>query len=358
MNTSQLGSQNFGRIRSRLKSAPNRESSLVDNPVRSERTAPVDTAPQVGQLKQLPKLSVSHALESSKNSALQVTSALGDGGWMIGTHAVQPQPPSPDDPIVGLVVLSEPETVETTQAPTFQQVVRNERARTGLLQLLDSDKWTDQLKGSRLESLRGELEKPETDVKQTLMGALGQLEGGYTGQHMSRAIESVGKPLATALGMSSEEVKALDEVSGLYDIGKLAVDESILNYDGKWPEEKAGEWFGKVSNHVHPEIVEPLLDAFDVSDLGKKAVLHHHERPNGWPYCKGAESPGWDSVPRVARVVGMADTVDAMQWRKANINRPVEQKLDRAMMQKFLTGDAEKGKVDGELVEVVFDKVI
>lgn len=265
---------------------------------------------------------------------------------------------SRDESQASLVVLAQEGTPEGAQVKTFQDVVRNEKARTGLLELLANEAWTDQLEGSKLSKLRPQLEKPETDVKQVLSGALGELEGGYTAAHTKRAVEQVGLPLATELGMSDEQKQTLNEISGLYDIGKLCVNEEILDYDGKWPEDKAGEWFGKVANHVHPEIVEPLLQAFDVSDSGKEAVLHHHERPNGWAYCKGSDTPAWQDIPAVAKVLGMADTVDAMQWKKANVNRPVEQKLDPQTMQKFLTGDAEKGKVDGELVHLVFDKVL
>jgi len=263
-----------------------------------------------------------------------------------------------DSPQSSLVVLPEKEDTQGAQVRTFESVVRNERARTGLLDLLDSEQWRPQLEGSKLESMRGQLEKPETDVKALLTKGLAELEEGYTTSHMKRATEDVALPLAEELNMSSREKGTLREIGELYDIGKLAVDEKILNHDGKWPDEQSKDWFGKVSNHVHPDIVSPLLEAFDVSDEGREAVLNHHERPNGWAYCKDAPSSSWSEVSSVAKVVGMADTIDAMQWRKANHNRPVESKLDRATMKKFLTGDAEKGKVDGDLVSLVFDKVI
>jgi Subtilase family len=265
---------------------------------------------------------------------------------------------SHDSPNASIAVITQDDTPQVGGVSTFAQVVKNEGARASLLGLLDNEKWQPQLEGSKLQSLRPELEKPGTDVKGLLSKALGELEDGYTTAHMNRAVEKVGMPLAEELGMSGEEKKALGEVAGLYDIGKLAVNESILNFDGKWPEDKAGEWFGQVSNHVHPDIVGPLLEAFDVSDLGRQAVMHHHERPNGWAYCKDSGAPAWTDVPGVAKVIGMADTVDAMQWRKANINRPVEAKLDRATMLKFLSGDAEKGKVDGDLVQTVFGKIL
>ncbi|MGE0487917.1 MAG: HD-GYP domain-containing protein [Vulcanimicrobiota bacterium] len=260
-----------------------------------------------------------------------------------------------------LVVLAEQPTVESTRVGTLEGVWRNERARAGLLNLLDNPQWQSQLEGSRLAGLRPQLEDPSVEVKSVLTQALGELEGGYTAAHMQRAIDQIGIPLAEALAdgkLAAEDRAALKEAGGLFDIGKLAIDEKILDFPGKWPDDKAGDWFAKISNHVHPDIVGPLLEAFNPSEKARQAVLLHHERPNGWAYCKTASAPGWDNVPSLARVVGIADTIDAMQWKKANLNRPVEAKLDLPTIAKFLVGDAEKGKVDGELVKLAFDKVL
>lgn len=263
-----------------------------------------------------------------------------------------------DAPGQSLAVISDPTVPEQTRVTSFSDAMRNEAARADILGLFKNPKFKDQLKGSKLESVKDEIAKPGTDVKSILNGALSELEGGYTAAHSKRAIETIGKPLAEAAGLSKEEQAAVAEVSGVYDIGKLAVNQEILDFPGRWPDDKRGSWFGQVSNHVHPEIVDPLLKAYGVSDLGREAVLHHHENPGGRPYNNDKPTPAWSDITPAAKIVGMADTIDAMMHSKANHNRPEARPLELAEVQKRLQGDAESGRVDGNLVELAFSKVL
>ncbi len=263
-----------------------------------------------------------------------------------------------DAPGQSLAVIADTTVPEQTRVTSFSDAMRNETARADILGLFQNPKFKDQLKGSKLESVKAELARPGTDVKSILNGAMSELEGGYTAAHSKRAIETIGKPLAEAAGLSKAEQSAVAEVSGFYDIGKLAVNQEILDFPGRWPEDKRGSWFGQVSNHVNPEIVDPLLKAYGVSDLGREAVLHHHENPGGRPYNKEKPTPAWSEISPAAKVVGMADTIDAMMNSKANHNRPEARPLEQAEVQKRLEGDAENGRVDGKLVELAFSKVL
>lgn len=262
-----------------------------------------------------------------------------------------------DQPNSSLVVMTDTSVPEQTRVSSFSDAVRNESARADLLGVINNPKFEQQLKGSKLVSLKGELSKPGSDVKAVLSKGLSELEGGYTATHSRRAIETIGKPLAEAAGLSTEEKAAVAEVSGIYDIGKLAVNQEILDFPGRWPAEKRGSWFGQVANHVNPEIVDPMLKAFGVSDLGREAVLHHHEQPSGKPYLN-SDAPAWNKLTPAAKVVGMADTIDAMQHSKANHNRPEQRGLSLQEIRKRLEGDAQSDRVDGKLVKLAFDSAL
>lgn len=263
-----------------------------------------------------------------------------------------------DQPNSSLVVMNDATTPEQTRVTSFQEAARNESARADIMALFNNPKWESQLQGSKLAEYRDQLSTPGTDVKATLSQAYSELEGGYTKAHSERAIDSIGRPLAEVAGLNAAEKAAVEEVRGLYDIGKLAVNQEILDFKGRWPEDKRGSWFGQVANHVSAELVDPLLKAFGVSDEGRQAVLHHHERPNGFAYNKENQAPAWTELSGAAKVVGMADTIDAMMHSKANHERPEERTLEPAEIQKRLQGDAESGRVDGALVELAFKHVV
>jgi HD-GYP domain-containing protein (c-di-GMP phosphodiesterase class II) len=89
----------------------------------------------------------------------------------------------------------------------------------------------------------------------------------------------------------------------LHDVGKVGVDAEILHKPGGLTERE----YGLIK--LHPELgaallagIEPLADALP-------AVLHHHERWDGRGYPSGLVG---DQIPRIARIVAVADAFDAM----------------------------------------------
>ncbi|GLC29318.1 hypothetical protein bsdE14_07280 [Clostridium omnivorum] len=116
---------------------------------------------------------------------------------------------------------------------------------------------------------------------------------------VSKLCESMG----TAIGLTEDEVKELKTVGLLHDIGKVAVEENILNKPGKLTDE---EW---EEIKRHPEIGYRILST--VNDLSEMAgyVLAHHERYDGKGYPKGLKG---DNIPLQARIIAIVDTYDAM----------------------------------------------
>jgi diguanylate cyclase (GGDEF)-like protein len=119
----------------------------------------------------------------------------------------------------------------------------------------------------------------------------------------SQRVSELCKRLGEALDLTSREIEELKSVGLLHDIGKIALDESVLNNPGKLSKE---EWH---QIKRHPEIGYRILST--VNDLAEMAeyVLTHHERWDGNGYPKGLK--GTD-IPLQSRIIAIADAYDAM----------------------------------------------
>ncbi len=161
------------------------------------------------------------------------------------------------------------------------------------------------------ELLEAQLRQRDTESKIWVLRAAHALAAAveakdpYTAGHATRV---------TAYAMSvAEAVGGIDllrfRLAGdLHDVGKIGVPDVVLNKPGRLtPEEMA-------LVRQHPEtgarILEPLID--DLMVLG--VVRWHHERWDGEGYPDGLSR---ESIPLPARVLAVADTLDAMTSHRA-----------------------------------------
>jgi putative nucleotidyltransferase with HDIG domain len=107
-----------------------------------------------------------------------------------------------------------------------------------------------------------------------------------------------------ALGMDANEVAALRSAGYLHDIGKVAVDKRLF---GK-PSSLDPEEFQEMADHttVGHQIVTGV--SFPWPQI-PEIVRWHHERADGSGYPDGLLN---EDVPMQVRIVGLADTFDAM----------------------------------------------
>lgn len=124
----------------------------------------------------------------------------------------------------------------------------------------------------------------------------------YTGGHLWR-VSQFAKLLAQQAGGSRREV-ALCEIGGfLHDLGKVGVPDAILNK----PDQLSADEYAVIK--THPAVGGKLLASHPLAGLAYDAVVGHHERPDGHGYPAGLAG---ESVPRIARIVSIADAFDAM----------------------------------------------
>lgn len=119
----------------------------------------------------------------------------------------------------------------------------------------------------------------------------------------SERVSELCKKLGQALQLSSDEVNELGMVGLLHDIGKIGLDEHVLNKTEKLDED---EW--KLVER-HPEIGYQILRS--VSEFAEIAevVLAHHERLDGTGYPKGLKG---DAIPYMSKIVAVVGAYDTM----------------------------------------------
>lgn len=146
------------------------------------------------------------------------------------------------------------------------------------------------------------------------------------------------------LGLSRSEMKKLSEGAILHDIGKIALDQSILF--------KAGRLTDEEFNHIklHPEygyeIVKknPLL-----TESARQIALQHHERMDGSGYPKGLTS---DEIHLFGKIVAIADMFDAL-----TTERCYRKSMSNFHAYKILTNDASNNKIDSTLLALLLKNV-
>ncbi len=124
----------------------------------------------------------------------------------------------------------------------------------------------------------------------------------YTNGHSTRVAEYT-KMLAEELGYDEEEVDKFYNIALLHDIGKIGIPPEVLNKQGKLTDQE----FNIIKSHS-AQGYKVLKDISIMPELAIGAGAHH-ERPDGKGYPRGLKG---DEIPRVAQIIAVADTFDAM----------------------------------------------
>jgi putative nucleotidyltransferase with HDIG domain len=118
-----------------------------------------------------------------------------------------------------------------------------------------------------------------------------------------RRVQSLSMRLATAMGASSDELKALEAAALLHDLGKLAVPEHILNKPGKLTRAEFEQM------KLHASIGASMLGGIDFPFPVAPIVRHHHESWDGSGYPDGLCGA---AIPLGARILSVVDCYDAL----------------------------------------------
>lgn len=137
-----------------------------------------------------------------------------------------------------------------------------------------------------------------------------------TGGHIKRTSEVV-RIFTNELILHSSEYDFTNEfleyvvkAAPMHDLGKIAVDDSVLRKPGKYTPEEFNEM--KKHSEKGAEIVTQILEGVNDEnfvDIARNVAHYHHEKWNGEGYPQQLSGVG---IPVEARIMALADVFDAL----------------------------------------------
>ena len=157
--------------------------------------------------------------------------------------------------------------------------------------------------------------------------------------------------LAEYCGIKDEsELRAIETGSLLHDIGKIAIDDYILNKPGRLTDQE----FEKIKMHASAgdEILQQVRFPFPVA----KYVRCHHERWDGRGYPDGLKG---EEIPLGARILAIADAFDAIRFsRPYKLSLAKDETIDILRTQAGTVYDPELIEIFLEHIDELEDKAI
>jgi diguanylate cyclase (GGDEF)-like protein/PAS domain S-box-containing protein len=128
----------------------------------------------------------------------------------------------------------------------------------------------------------------------------------------SNRVSSICQSIATKMNFNKDAVNQMKIAGLIHDIGKIGVDETILNKPGNLTNDE------RIDIERHPEIGWRLLSSTNEFSELAQFVLNHHEKWDGSGYPNGLRG---EAIQLEARIIAVADAYDAMtserSYRKA-----------------------------------------
>lgn len=136
-----------------------------------------------------------------------------------------------------------------------------------------------------------------------------------THDHLDRVARTAER-VAEQLGLGARRSELVRAAAVLHDIGKIAVDESVLDKPGRLTAAERAH----VENHAlwGAQILTPIHQFRELVPW----IRHHHERPDGTGYpdrLNGVE------IPIESRIIAVVDAFDAMTGGDRAYRRPMSQ---------------------------------
>lgn len=158
----------------------------------------------------------------------------------------------------------------------------------------------------------------------------------YTQGHSAR-VAHYAYQLGEAIGLDTNRLTNLRYAGLLHDIGKVAIDQTVLNKTTSLTEEEARE----ISKH--PILGAKIVNSVRFLQAAGKIILQHHERWDGKGYPRKLKE---QQITLEGRIIAVADAYDAMVSRRS---------YGKKMTQTAALAEIEAGsgkQFDPELVKV------
>ncbi len=204
---------------------------------------------------------------------------------------------------------------------------------------------TFNLMSDKLEEQIANLAQAATDNRELFVGTVKALAAAidgkdkYTRGHSER-VSRIAVAIGQRLEMNDDEVETLRISALLHDVGKIAVNDQILNK----PTALTDDEFEIMK--THPKAGYKIMAQIPAMKNYLPGIYMHHEMINGAGYPQGLKG---DEIPLQPRIISVADTFDAM-----TIDRPYQKgfSIDDTLNRiKSFVGTRYDGKVVEALVQ-------
>ena len=167
------------------------------------------------------------------------------------------------------------------------------------------------------------------------MATMVESRDNSTGGHIKRTSVAV-KILIDAMkaggykGLTDTFCNNIIKAAPMHDLGKIAVDDAILRFEGKYNDEQ----YAKMKTHAAEgaRIVHEILkgtDDFDFHIMAENVAHYHHERWDGSGYPEGLKG---EEIPLEARIMAIADVYDALVSKRCYKEKMPFDKADSIIM--------------------------
>jgi HD-GYP domain-containing protein (c-di-GMP phosphodiesterase class II) len=148
------------------------------------------------------------------------------------------------------------------------------------------------------------------------------------------------KELSSAFGrkvdMTSTQIETLAFAAEIHDIGKIAINEFIINKPGRFTEAE----YLMVQHHA--QLGASLIETLGLNPLIPLTILHHHENFDGSGYPGHLKG---NQIPLESRIIRITDTYDALTSNRGYRPAYSAKKALAIMAQEHLFFDPELLKI-------------
>ncbi len=170
-------------------------------------------------------------------------------------------------------------------------------------------------------------ESVKTNYFATIQSLVNALEASdrFTKGHSER-VRMLSVELGKHIGLDFKELELLEHASILHDIGKIGIDNFILQKQGKLTSKE----YSLIK--THPLIGDEILGPIETLEGVRKTIIQHHERYDGNGYPYGLRG---DEISLKSKILSVVDTFDAMMT-----DRPYRKALSLSSVKEELVANA------------------